>query len=229
MKTFLITGASTGIGAETARWAVEAGYRVALAARSRDKLDTLVAELGGPDQAVAIACDMTSAADQQAMVAATLKAFGRIDVAFANAGIGSTAAGVENGDPENWRDMVLTNVYGCALTAKFCLPELRKTKGHILLTGSQAGRFPNKGSVYGATKWAVTGLGFNLREELVGSGVRMTLIEPGLTDTPFFDQARPEGLTAADVARAVLYAVSQPPHVDVSELLVRPTPPRDDP
>lgn len=224
MKTFLITGASSGIGAATARMAVEAGYRVALAARSTDKLERLAEELGGPDKALAVACDVASYEDQQAMAAATLKAFGRIDVVFANAGIGATGAGTEKGDPENWRDMVLTNVLGCVLTAKVCLAEIKKNRGHVLLTGSRAGRLPIKGSVYGATKWAVTGYGYNLREELAGTGARVTLIEPGMVDTPFFDEAKPDALRAEDVARAVMYAVSQPAHVDVSEIMILPTP-----
>jgi len=224
MKTFLITGASSGIGAATARLAVEAGYRVVLAARSTDKLERLAEELGGQDKAIAIACDVENYEDQQAMVEATLAAFGRIDVAFANAGIGASGAGTEHGDPENWRDMVLTNILGCALTAKVCLPEIRKNRGHFLLTGSRAGRLPFKGSVYGATKWAVTGYGYNLREELAGTGARVTLIEPGMVDTPFFDEPKPHALRAEDVARAVIYAVSQPAHVDVSEILILPTP-----
>ena len=224
MKTFLITGASTGIGAATARMAVEAGYRVALAARSTDKLERLAKELGGPEKAIAIACDVASYKDQQAMVEKTLAAFGRIDVAFANAGVGAKGSGTEGGDPENWREMVLTNVVGCAFTAKVCLAEIRKNRGHILLTGSRAGRVPIKGSVYGATKWAVTGYGYNLREELAGSGARVTLIEPGMVDTPFFDEPKPKALQAEDVARAVMYAVSQPAHVDVSEIMILPTP-----
>ena len=224
MKTFLITGASSGIGAATAHLAVEAGYRVVLAARSTDKLERLAEELGGEEKAIAIACDVTSHEDQQAMVEATLAAFGRIDVAFANAGIGATGAGTEHGDPDNWREMVLTNILGCAITAKVCLPEIKRTRGHILLTGSRAGRLPFKGSVYGATKWAVTGYGYNLREELAGTGARVTLIEPGMVDTPFFDEAKPHALRAEDVARAVIYAVSQPAHVDVSEILILPTP-----
>lgn len=223
MPTFLITGASTGIGAATARMAAEAGYDLVLAARSRDKLDGLVEEIGS-DKAMAVGCDVSSLEEQQAMVDAALQRFGRIDVVFANAGIGSTGAGVEHGDPENWRDMLMTNVYGCAVTAKVCLPELRRTEGHILLTGSRAGRMPISGSIYGATKWAVTGLGYNLREELSGTGVRMTLIEPGMVDTPFFDEAKPHALKSEDVARAVVYAVSQPAHVDVSEIMVLPTP-----
>ncbi|HUF44800.1 MAG TPA: SDR family oxidoreductase [Aestuariivirgaceae bacterium] len=224
MKTFLITGASTGIGAATARMAVEAGYRVGLAARSADKLERLAEDLGGPEKAIAMACDVASYDDQQAMVAATLKAFGRIDVVFANAGVGAKGLGTEHGDPDNWREMVLTNLLGCVFTAKACLAEIKKTRGHILLTGSRAGRLPFRGSVYGATKWAVTGYGYNLREELIGTGARVTLIEPGMVDTPFFDEPKPHALRAEDVARAVMYAVSQPAHVDVSEILILPTP-----
>ena len=222
-KTFLITGASSGIGAATARAAVAAGYRVALAARSTDRLAALAEELGGPDRAIAVACDVADHTAQQAMVAATLAAFGRIDVVLANAGIGSTAAGIETGDPDNWREMILTNFYGLALTAKVCLPEIRKRRGHILLLGSRAGRRTIKGSIYGATKWAVTGLGYNLIDELEGTGVRCTLVEPGMVDTPFFEAPKPDALKAEDVANAILYAVSQPAHVDVSEILVKPT------
>lgn len=221
-KTMLITGASTGIGAATARMAAEAGYRVALTARSVDKLEKIVTELGGPDKAIAIRCDVTSYDEQKAMVEKTLEAFGRIDVAFANAGIGATASGTEQGDPENWRDMILTNLYGVALTAKVCIPQIKKNRGHLLITSSRAGRIALKGSIYGATKWGVTGYGYNLREELAGTGARVTLIEPGMVDTPFFDTPKPKAMKSEDVARAVMYAVSQPDHVDVSELLVVP-------
>ena len=218
----LITGASTGIGAATAQMAVEAGYRVALAARSLDKLEKIVDELGDKHKAIAIRCDVTSWEEQQAMVEKTLKAFGRIDVAFANAGIGATASGTEHGDVDNWRDMILTNLYGVALTAKACISQIKKNRGHLLITGSRAGRVTLKGSIYGATKWAVTGYGNNLREELSGTGARGTLIEPGMVDTPFFDTPKPKAMKAEDIARAVMYAVSQPDHVDVSELLVIP-------
>ncbi|MBK1623916.1 SDR family oxidoreductase [Afifella marina] len=221
MKTFLITGASTGIGAATARAAVEAGYNVALAARSKDKLEGLVAELG-KERALAVSCDVTSLEDQQAMVDKTLQAFGRIDVVFANAGVGSKGSGTEGGDPDNFREMILTNVLGVVLTAKVTLAEIKKNRGHILITGSRAGRMTMRGSVYGATKWAVTGYGQNLREELEGTGARVTLIEPGMVDTPFFDERKPDALKAEDVAAAVMYAVSQPEHVNVGEILVTP-------
>ena len=119
--------------------------------------------------------------------------------------------------------MVLTNVYGAALTIRATLPAVRETRGHMLLTGSVAGRRALPGSLYSATKWAVTAMGEALRQEVDGSGIRVTLIEPGMVDTPFFDN-RPQGaLEADDVARAVMFAVAQPPHVDVNEILVRPT------
>ena len=221
-RTMLITGASTGIGAATARMAVKDGYRVALSARSVDKLEALVDELGGRDHAIAVKCDVTSYDQQQTMVEKTLEAFGRLDIAFANAGVGATSAGTLKGDPENWRDMIMTNLYGVTLTVKACMQEILNQRGHIILTGSRAGRGTLKGSVYGATKWGVTGYGYNLREELAGTGVRVTLLEPGMVDTPFFDSPKPQALRDDDVARAVMYAVSQPEHVDVSELLVLP-------
>lgn len=221
-RIMLITGATTGIGLATARMAVEAGYRVALAARSQDKLERIVSELGGSDTAIGIRCDVTEYDDQKAMVARTLEVFGRIDVAFANAGIGATSSGTLKGDEKNWRDMILTNLYGVTLTAKVCMPEILKNSGHILITSSRAGRVTLKGSVYGATKWGVTGYGHNLRDELAGTGARVTLIEPGMVDTPFFDDPKPKALKADDVARAVMYAVSQPDYVDVAEVLVVP-------
>ena len=219
---FLITGASSGIGAATARRAAEAGYRVVLAARSKDKLAGLAEELGGRERALAVPCDVTEWRDQEAMVAATLDAFGRIDVAFANAGFGAKR-GFREETPELWREMVLTNVYGAALTVRATLGPLEETKGHLLLTGSVAGRRALPGSLYSSTKWAITAMGEAVRQEVDGSGIRVTLIEPGMVDTPFFESRPREALEADDIARAVMYAVSQPPHVDVNEILVRPT------
>jgi NADP-dependent 3-hydroxy acid dehydrogenase YdfG len=219
---FLITGASSGIGAETARHAAKAGYRLVLAARSADKLEQLAAEVGGDDRALTVRCDVTEWEDQQRMVSATLERFGQLDVAWANAGFGA-GRGFLNESPEHWRSMVLTNVYGAALTIRATIPALRESRGHLLLTGSVAGRRALPGSLYSATKWAVTGMGESARQELDGSGVRVTLIEPGMVDTPFFDNPVSNALEPADVARAVIYAISQPPHVDVNEILVRPT------
>lgn len=221
---FLITGASSGIGAATARQAVSAGYRVALAARSRERLETLVEELGGSERALAIACDVTDNDQQAAMVARTLEAFGRIDVVLANAGRGGSPGGFAGADPAVWRDMILTNVLGVGLTLRHALAALKESRGHVLLMGSAAGRATIPGSMYGATKWAVTGMGYNLREELRGSGVRVTVIEPGMVNTPFFDDPPETAMEPEDIAAAVLYAVSQPERVDVNEILLRPTP-----
>jgi NADP-dependent 3-hydroxy acid dehydrogenase YdfG len=221
-RVFLITGASSGIGEATARRAAEAGCRLVLAARSEDRLAALADELGGPGRAIAVRCDVTSWEDQQAMVARALDEFGAIDIAFANAGFGAQRGFLEE-TPEHWRDMVLTNVYGAALTLRATIPSLRESHGHLLLTGSVAGRRALPGSLYSCTKWAVTAMGEAARLELDGSGVRVTLIEPGMVATPFFEQQPSGALEADDVARAVMYAIDQPGHVDVNEILVRPT------
>jgi NADP-dependent 3-hydroxy acid dehydrogenase YdfG len=221
-KVFLITGASSGIGEATARRAVEAGYNVVLGARRLDKLEALADELGGEAKAIAVRCDVTEWADQEALVRAALDRYGRLDVALANAGFGAKRGFLEE-TPEFWKSMVLTNVYGAALTIRATLPALKESTGHLLLTGSVAGRRALSGSLYSATKWAVTAMGEAARLELNGTGVRVTLIEPGSVDTPFFDNPPGGALEPDDIARAILYAVSQPLHVDVNEMLVRPT------
>lgn len=221
---FLITGASSGIGAATARAAAKAGYRLVLAARSKDKLAELVAELGGPDRALAVRCDVKESTDQAAMVEQALNHFGRIDVAFANAGRGGEPGGFSGANTDVWRDMILANIYGVGLTLQHCLPALKESRGHLLLTGSAAGRTTIAGSMYSATKWAVSAIGYGVREELRGTGVRVTLIEPGMVDTAFFDKPPENALQPEDIANAVIYAISQPAHVDVNEILLRPTP-----
>jgi NADP-dependent 3-hydroxy acid dehydrogenase YdfG len=219
---FLITGASSGIGAATARHAAQAGYRLVLAARSTDRLAELATELGGEDRALAVSCDVTDWEQQRTMVASTLERFSRLDVAFANAGFGAPRGFLES-SPEHWRSMVLTNVYGAALTIRAAMPALKEARGHLLLTGSVAGRRALPGSLYSATKWAVTAMGESARQELNDTGVRVTVIEPGMVDTPFFDNRVSNALQADDVARAVMFAVAQPAHVDVNEILLRPT------
>lgn len=220
----LITGASSGIGAETARAASADGYRLMLAARSEDKLRALQQELGGEDRVAITACDVKSVSDQKAMVDKALAAFGRIDAVFANAGRGGEPGGFSGADPEVWKDMILTNVLGVGITLQVCMPALKESRGHILITGSAAGRVTIPGSMYSATKWAVSAIGYGVREEIRGSGVRVTLIEPGMVDTPFFDERPDNPLEPVDIARAVTYALAQPAHVDVNEILVRPTP-----
>jgi NADP-dependent 3-hydroxy acid dehydrogenase YdfG len=222
-KVFLITCASTGIGAATARQAAQAGYRLVLAARSEDKLRDLAAELGGDDRALAVRCDVAEWNDQQALVERALAAYGRIDVAFANAGFGG-ARGFKSATPEEWKSMVLTNVYGAALTIRAVYDALVEHKGHLLLTSSVAGRRALPGSFYSVTKHAVTAMGEAARQDFNDTGVRVTLVEPGIVDTPFFDnKPQIEALQPDDIARAIMFAVSQPAHVDVNEMLIRPT------
>jgi NADP-dependent 3-hydroxy acid dehydrogenase YdfG len=221
-SVLLITGASSGIGAATARAAVAEGWRVVLGARSRDRLQELAEDLGGAEHALPVRCDVTDWDEQQRMVESALTRFGRIDAALANAGFGGPR-GFENDTPEHWREMVLTNVYGAALTVRAAIPALRDSRGHLLLTSSVAGRRVLPGSLYSCTKHAVTAMGEAARQDLHGTGIRVTVIEPGMTDTPFFDQRPAHALRADDIARAVLYSLSQPPHVDVNEILIRPT------
>jgi NADP-dependent 3-hydroxy acid dehydrogenase YdfG len=219
---FLITGASSGIGAATARAAATAGYRVVVSARSPEPLQALERELGGPERALAVPCDVTEWSQQERLVELTLETFGRLDVAFANAGFGAKRGFLEE-SPEHWKSMVLTNVLGAAYTVRAVIPALRASKGHLLLTSSVAGRRALPGSLYSATKFAVTGMGEAARAELTEDGIRVTLIEPGMVDTPFFDDRPAAALESQDVARAVMYAVSQPPHVNVNEVLLRST------
>jgi NADP-dependent 3-hydroxy acid dehydrogenase YdfG len=220
MSVFLITGASSGIGAATARHAVEAGHHVVLAARSTDKLEGLVRELDG--SAVAVECDVTSPEDQERAVETARERFGRLDVAFANAGTGSPR-GFTEGTADEARETILTNVYGVYLTIRAALPALKDARGHLVLTSSIAGRRALKGSLYSATKFSVTAMGEAARLELNGTGARVTLIEPGMVETPGFSHELEETLTADDIARAVMFAVSQPAHVDVNEIMIRPT------
>lgn len=220
-RVFVITGASSGIGAATARQAVEAGYRVVLAARSKDKLDGLVSELGSGN-ALAVETDVTEWEANEALIAAAADTFGQVDVVFANAGFGASRGWLTE-TPEHWRSMVLTNVLGAAYTVRAAIPALKASRGHVLLTGSVAGRRVLPGSLYSVTKWAVTAMAEAVRSDLNGTGIRTTLISPGGTETPFFDNPSDGRLEADDIARAVLYAVSQPAHVDINEILVRPT------
>lgn len=218
---FLITGASSGIGAATARHAAQAGYRLVLTARREAELSTLADELGGEERALAVPTDVTEWEAQEAMVARALEAFGRVDVAFANAGFGA-ARGFKKETPDHWRAMVLTNVLGPAYTIRATMDALVETKGHLLLTSSVAGRRALEGSLYSSTKHAVTAMAESARLEFADSGVRVTSIEPGMVDTPFFDDRPERALHPEDIARAVMYAVTQPAHVDVNEILVRP-------
>ncbi|OXM69503.1 SDR family oxidoreductase [Amycolatopsis vastitatis] len=225
-RVLLVTGASRGLGAATARLAAASGFKVALVARKLESVAPLAAELG-EDRALALGADVGDWPGISAAVGETVERFGRLDAAFANAGIGvgTSFFGDDDPDPRAWEPMVRTNVLGAAYTARAALPALRESSGHLLITGSVAGRYIRNASLYSVTKWAVTGMAGAIREEAVGTGVRVTLINPGMTDTDILsdEQRKKPNLHPDDIARAVLYALSQPPSVDVNEILVRPT------
>lgn len=219
-KTLFITGASSGIGAATARAARLAGWNVGLFARSEDKLLTLVEELG--DRSLALVGDVTSLDDQNKALAKLRETYGGVDAAFANAGMGVQAAGTENGDPEEWNRLVDVNIKGLLNTAKAAIPHLRARKGHMVMTGSAAGRVHIPGSVYGASKWFVHGYAGNLAEEMKQWGGRCTVIAPGMVNTAFFDEEKPDKLQPEDVADAVVFALEAKPRNAVREVLLMP-------
>jgi NADP-dependent 3-hydroxy acid dehydrogenase YdfG len=221
MPTLFITGASSGIGAATARAAVRDGWSVGLLARSGDRLAAMADELG--DAALALPGDATDLAQQERAVSRMVDRFGGLDAAFANAGMGLKRPGIEDGDPAEWRRMIDLNIMGVLYTARAAIPELRRTRGHLVLTGSAAGRIHIKGSIYGATKWFVHGLAGNLAEGMREWGGRCTVIAPGMVNTGFFDENKPEKLQPEDIAAAVLFALGQGPRAGVREIHVMPT------
>jgi len=214
-RVFVIAGASTGIGAATARLAAAEGFRVVLAARSADKL----AELPG----LAVPTDLTDYAQVEALVQRTLDEYGRIDAVLANVGAGFESNGFSDGDPEAAKQVILTNVFGIWATIRATWAALREAQGHLVITGSIAGRRALKGSLYSATKFAVNGMAESARQDFNGTGVRTTLISPGMVETPGFSHSIDDVLVADDIARAVLFALTQPPHMDVNEIMIRPT------
>lgn len=223
MKTraLFITGASSGIGAATARLAVAQGWQVGLFARSEDKLEALVAELG--DHATAMPGDVMDLDALTTAMATFADKTGGMDAAFANAGMGVSAAGTDAGDPEEWEKMIRVNILGVLWTVKAAMPHLKQRAGHLLLTGSAAGRRHLSGSVYGATKWFVHGYGGNLSEEMKSFGGRCTIIAPGMVDTAFFDEPKPDKLQPEDVAQAALFALEANPRCAVNEVFLMPT------
>ena len=221
-KVVLITGASSGIGEMTAKILVQNGHKVVLTARRQEKLDELVDYLGA-DHAIAVAADATDINELEKVVKEGINKFGRLDVAYANAGMGVSTSGTEKGDPDEWDTMIQININALLYTAKLALPHLRESVGQFIITSSAAGRRPIKGSIYGATTWFAYGFGQNLAEEMAEWGGRCTTITPGMVNTPFFDDEKPDKLAPADVADAVLFAVEADKRNCVREIFLMPT------
>jgi len=238
-KVALVTGASSGIGEATAIALAEAGAAVAIGARRRDRLDALAEKLrGGGARVLQLDLDVTDEQACTAAVARTRAELGGLDVLVNNAGV-MLLGTIVGADPEDWRRMIQTNVMGVLyMTAAAIEGMVEQGSGDVVNMSSVAGRQARSGAgVYNASKWAVNAFSESLRQEVTGRGVRIGLVEPGAVATELTDHiTQPEAragaqkmytdmvpLQAGDIARAVLYLVTQPPHVAVNEVLVRPT------
>jgi NADP-dependent 3-hydroxy acid dehydrogenase YdfG len=220
----LITGGATGIGAAAARRLLDTGHRVVVTGRRKERLDRFAEEVGSPDQLLTLPGDAAEPAAVEGWVAATLRVFGRLDAVVANAGRGAKGD-VTDGDPAEWREMILTNVLGPPLLVKAALPALRDSHGRVVLIGSVVGQAYTPGGIYGPTKWAVHGLAGNLRMLLTHQGVGVTLVVPGLVETEFGGGGGPPNVTklgAEHIGAAIAWAIDQPEGVDVNTVVVRP-------
>ncbi len=224
-RVTLITGGGSGIGAAVARRLLDQGQRVVVTGRGEERLRSFAKELGEPERLLTVRGDASDYDDVRSAVGAALREFGRLDTVVANAGF-ATGDSVAEGDPAGWTGMVLTNVLGPALLIRASIDALRETRGRIVLVGSVAGFVPTPGNLYGATKYAVTGLAENTRRQVTEWGVGVTLIAPGRVETPFWDAhgSLPPGhlLTAGQIADSIVWALSQPAGVDVNTVVVRP-------
>ncbi len=235
----LITGASSGIGEATAAAMAAEGAAVALAARRKDRLDALVERIddaGG--RAVAVEADVADEAQARSLVADATDALGGLDCLVNNAGVMLLGL-VQGAETDEWRRMVEVNLLGLLYCTHAAVPVMRDGGGgDIVNVASVAGRTARMGlAAYNMTKWGVVGFSEALRQEGQHIGVRVSCIEPGYVDTELqghnrnpmiverLEQARErigKVLEADDIARAVVYVVSQPRHVSVNEMMVRP-------
>jgi NADP-dependent 3-hydroxy acid dehydrogenase YdfG len=233
-KTAIVTGASSGIGEATARLLAAEGCNVVLAARREDRLSSLAAELG--EGALVAPTDVTDPAACAALVARALERFGSLEILVNNAGVGLHGS-IPEGDPEDWRTMFEVNVLGVLYATRAAVRHmLGRGSGDVVFVSSLAGRrVPHpSGTVYAATKHAITAVAEGLRQDVHDKGVRVINVEPGLVRTEFPESSNPSAeeyyaqrgyapLEAGDIAAAVVYAVSQPARVSVNEIAVRPT------
>jgi NADP-dependent 3-hydroxy acid dehydrogenase YdfG len=233
-----VTGASSGIGGATALACARAGAAVALAARRSDRIQALAERIAGEGgRAIAMPADVGDEDQARAFVERAHSELGRLDVLVNNAGV-MLLGPIENAPTDEWRQMIHVNVFGVLYCTHAALPLMHEQgSGHIINISSVAGRVARAGSaVYNLTKWGVGAFSEALRQEAVGMGVRVTVVEPGAVATELAGHNRPEVLeqiakrfggftllSAEDIANAILYAIGQPQHVSVNELLIRPT------
>ena len=239
-KVVIVSGASSGIGEATARELAKQGARVALIARRKDRLESLAAEIEkGGGQTLIIQADVTNKEDMAKVVQEVVDKLGKIDILINNAGVMLLGPALD-APLEEWENMVQVNLLGLLYLTHEVLPLMKSQgSGHIVNISSVAGRTTRSGSaVYNATKWGVNAFTEALRQEIAESnlGIRTTLIEPGVVATELQTHNRPEireqlkkrfgditVLRPEDIASAIAFAVSQPPHVSINEVLIRPT------
>ncbi|MBD2541230.1 SDR family oxidoreductase [Coleofasciculus sp. FACHB-SPT36] len=238
-KVAIVTGASAGIGEATAIALAAEGAQVAIAARRFDRLNAIadgIAATGG--KALSIVADITDETQVQNLVQKANAQFGRVDILVNNAGI-ALSGNIEGANTSDWRRMLDLNVLGLMYATHAVLPILKaQGSGHIVNISSVAGRTARVGiGGYNATKWGVNGFSESLRQEVCKHNIRVTIIEPGMVDTeidshitdPIAKQRTEERrksivpLQSEDVAAAIVYAVTQPPRVNINEILIRPT------
>jgi NADP-dependent 3-hydroxy acid dehydrogenase YdfG len=230
-----VTGASSGIGRATALALARAGAKVAAGARRRDRLQSLANE--APGDLAALELDVTDPGSVNRAIAATVERFGRLDALVNNAGLMQSGM-ILGADTSEWVRMVETNLLGSMYMVHAALPHLIETRGAIVQVSSTSGRIASLGSgVYAATKFGISAFSEALRQEVTGRGVRVILIEPGFVATELTSHITDPVMRAAaadigqsmrtlapeDIAQAVVYALSQPEHVAVNEILIRPT------
>ncbi|MBD0746675.1 SDR family oxidoreductase [Streptomyces sp. CBMA152] len=223
----LITGGSTGIGAATARALLKQGNRVAVTGRDVSKLAAFATTAGAGERLLTITGDAGEADDVAAAVRHVLDTWGQLDNVIANAGF-SLPGNLETHAPEDMRAMILTNVLGPALLIQETLPHLRTSKGRIVIIGSVAGVRHTPGNLYSVTKWAAHALAENTRLLVGQDGIGVTVVAPGIVDTPFWHArgGTPETaatMTAEQIADTIVFAVNQPAGVDINHITVRPT------
>lgn len=227
-KTAIITGASSGIGAKIAEKLSIQGANVVLAARRKQKLDTVVEHINntGNGQALGVVTDVSNRSDVEKLVKQTTDTFGNIDIYVNNAGLMLSSV-VQDSKVDDWEDMIDVNIKGVLYGINTVLPNMvERSTGHIINISSVSGHEVTKVStVYSATKFAARAISMGLEKELAHTGVRVTNISPGMVDTDLASSRTSKGrkpLLTDDIANAVVYAVTQPDYVNVNEITVRP-------
>jgi ribitol 2-dehydrogenase len=230
-KVAIITGASSGIGAATARVLVSLGGKVTLAARSKDKLTTLAGELG--ESALVLPTDITLQSDVAQMVARTIERFGRVDILLANAGVYIPGL-VAEGDPNAWANLINVNVTGVLRCVHAVLPHMIQQKsGDILVTSSISGHVDIEWEpIYSSSKHAIQTFVHTLRRQVAPSGIRVGSVAPGMVANELWGITEPAevdkwvakhaSLRSEDVADAIIFMLSQPPHVTIRDLVMLP-------